>query len=87
MKLRHTQDQRGPVPLILSGTNAKAMQIAQSLGISAHVRGVRSSARGLVASGVLVDAAIWPLSPKQLEEVMPCIAGQNGAAVARIELT
>lgn len=85
MKLRYTPSEDRPPVLILAATIKDAESIAAGLGIEAHVRGIRSPGRGCIASGILVDSAIWPLTEKQLAEVLPCIAGQPNAGLFRIE--
>lgn len=85
MNLRHVPDSHAPPPLILAATRIEAERIAAGLGIEAHIRGIGSPGRGCIASGILVDAAIWPLSDEQLATALPCIAGQPHSGVYRID--
>lgn len=85
MKLRHQpRPDRAPA-LVLAATIADATALADGLGIVAHVRGIRSTGRGCIASCVVVDAAIWPLTEEQVNEFIPCLAGQIDPAIYRIE--
>lgn len=85
MILRHVPGRHAPPPIILAATRIEAERIAAGLGIEAHVRGIGSPGRGCTASGILVDAAIWPLSEEQLATVLPCIMGQPNSGIYRIE--
>lgn len=85
MNLRHVPGPDAPPPLILAATRIEAERIAAGLGIEAHVRGIRSPGRGCIASGILVDSAIWPLSEDQLAAVVPSIMGQPDSGIYRIE--
>lgn len=85
MKLRHVPSPRTAPALVLAGTIAEATALAAGLGIVAHVRGIRSTGRGCIASCVIVDEAIWPLTDRQLAEVIPCMAGESNPMVYRVQ--
>lgn len=73
-----------PIPLIIADTIARAVEVAEDLGIEAHVRASSTAGRGCVATAVFIDDSAWPLTDDAIADLLPVVA-HHGGPVYRVQ--